>query len=119
MTIEPAAPPFTHLIKTEAVPESDAVNIYVGTADKTGYKLVVSAAIVPALLTELSGRLSQLPAADRPAAHIKPHEITLSMGTSGQPALVLSMGGYQMAFSMDVATVKVLHDAMGQMLNRN
>lgn len=120
--IEAAAPPFTHLLKTEAVPESDMVNVYVGTADRTGYKFAISAAIIPALMMELRGRMSQLrPADDQQVATaaMKPSGIKLAIGGDGQPALILSMGGYDAALSMDLATVRLLYDGMGQLLRRN
>lgn len=120
--IEAAAPTFTHLLRTEAVPADNRIDVYFGAEDRSGYKLGIAAGIVPALMVELRGRMEQLSpgkADELFSTPLIPKAIQVAFRDGGVPALIVVMNGYELALELGPGTAKLLHEGLGQLLTPN
>ena len=119
--IEPSAATFIRVLKTEAVSEDNRIDVYLGAADRAGYRFGFAASIVPALMLELRGRMEQLRPDDPDktlTTAMKPVGVKIAVGTRST-ALIVSMEGYDLALELTPETVHSLHEGLGQLLALN
>lgn len=118
--IEAAAPTFTHLLRTEAVPADNRIDVYFGAEDRSGYKLGIAAGIVPVVLTELSARLQQLSATPdgEIAASARGTYVQLVANKKGA-AVAIGLDGYELVVSLAPDKLATLHREIGQLLHHN